>query len=112
MSYEGYTQNLCINGHYFDSGEGNYNAIGPCPECRGDPVWTNHVDETNCESYGVIRMEQFLVTPAQVAKCNLGHEHELTPAVYRRPTGDEAHKARYWRPDGGESRWVQIYTGS
>jgi hypothetical protein len=51
MSYEGYEEFLCPNGHYF-----SYDAMymrdghdGPllCPHCQQSPVWTRSVDVTN-----------------------------------------------------------------
>lgn len=46
MSYEGYTQFLCSNGHEFflDAYEED---IEECPVCKAPPVWAYGVDQTN-----------------------------------------------------------------
>jgi hypothetical protein len=47
MSYEGYTEKLCKNGHLW--GNDCYSDPTPCPQCGGDFVWQHHVDQTNGE---------------------------------------------------------------
>ena len=48
MSYEGYEQVICINGHAWniDAYESSY-GLGDCPYCKSRPIWHNSVDETN-----------------------------------------------------------------
>lgn len=54
MSFEGYYQILCENGHYFEYdvysnfGIDNY-GFWKCPECNSRLAWYNLVDETNSE---------------------------------------------------------------
>lgn len=99
MSYEGYTQNLCANGHYYVSGEGIYNDVGPC-QCGALAAFTNHVDDTNCDEYGIIPTTVFttlLLEEEKVETCNLGHVHVVAEAVYRIPSEEEAKAMRhYW----------------
>ena len=51
MSYEGYSQFICKNGHYFTL-DCSYADDNPeCPNCFSKPIWENGVDQTNgCES--------------------------------------------------------------
>lgn len=91
MSYEGRFQILCKNGHYFIENDHNgySNQTETCPEC-GEPIkWMNSVDDTNCEAYGYIDMEQFLAEPAVIETCNLGHKHITKRAKYRIPSDQE-----------------------
>lgn len=94
MSYEGYEQCICKSGHYFENhdiygmdGEAN------CPHCKEPAAWVNSVDDTNCESSGIIPEEllrkRFLLTAEIVGKCDMGHMHTVKEAVFRIPTQDE-----------------------
>lgn len=101
MSYEGYVQAICANGHYtsfpepYDMG---YEHLS-CPTCKAKFGWTNSVSTTNCDSVGVIPpdvMKTFVKerTPSQV--CNLGHTHE-GETLYRIPSEEETRNAQhYW----------------
>jgi hypothetical protein len=67
MSYEGYTQRLCKNGHYFESdanlhwySEEEQKEMTTC-DCGSDTAWTNEVDETNEAGQGLIKMESFRI---------------------------------------------------
>lgn len=56
MSYEGYEQHICENGHRFDI----YNDESPkCYHCGAASVWYNSVDDTNCAQEGYIPSEFF-----------------------------------------------------
>jgi len=59
MSYEGYDQYLCGNGHYWIQDCNNDNE--ECPVCKGKFVWRNGVNETNFDGWGYIDMEMLLV---------------------------------------------------
>ncbi len=64
MSFEGYVQAICANGHLF-----TYNVYDKtsCLECGAKAVRENLVDETNGRSEGVIdeeALDSFLRTPA------------------------------------------------
>lgn len=95
MSYEGHTQNICPRGHYFECDA----YVDPVCACGDTPVWTNPVDDTNCDSYGVVppnEIAKLLVKEAVVECCNLGHPHVMEEAVYRSP--QEGEVQRYYRP--------------
>lgn len=94
MSYEGYVQCVCDNGHYFVC-----DAFGQAQcQCGAAVAWDNDVDQTNCDAYGEIPYEvlsdKFLLEPAKAATCNLGHEHVIAIAVFRIPTKDESDPLR------------------
>lgn len=93
MSYEGYVQILCANGHWDMQPEPYEDSLDPCPFCGAKPAWTNHVDDTNCDSIGRIDLrllrQKFLLSEAVQEKCSLGHLHTMVEAVYRVPTSDE-----------------------
>ena len=54
MSFEGYYQCVCKNGHYFEINA--YDDRDKCVDCYQDIVMKNIVDETNCEQYGYVRI--------------------------------------------------------
>lgn len=58
MSYEGREQYLCENGHYtvLDALSED-NDLTECPVCRARIVWSNSVDDTNCEAEGYVTLE-------------------------------------------------------
>jgi hypothetical protein len=94
MSYEGSVQNICANGHY--STQDTYDDHNTC-QCGAAFVWTNQVDETNCEEYGYIEMKQFIREPEQVCTCHCGHQHNIREALYRIPSEAETTAARlFW----------------
>lgn len=106
MSYEGYTQNLCENGHRFDGGDWLHSSKEPlCPICKRKVVWINSVDQTNFEDVGFIpdeEWERFLHTPEETQVCNLGHTHIVKHATYLVPTEEQvAHLRTYiaWEGD-------------
>lgn len=56
MSFEGYYQHICQNGHY---GTEPYDYAGDappwkCDECGAESAWCNRVDDTNCDNCGYI----------------------------------------------------------
>lgn len=58
MSYEGYSQCICINGHFTNIPESYGMEKIKCPVCsKAKFVWVNNVDETNCDSYGYVEAE-------------------------------------------------------
>lgn len=99
MSYEGYEQYLCDNGHYFEGD--SWTAIEECPSCKGKVAWNNSVNETNCDGIGYVPMDQFLIHPDKTETCNMGHVHVVESAVYRIPTAKETKDAQtYYEQDG------------
>jgi hypothetical protein len=104
MSYEGYEQHLCQNGHLFD----NYDILSEslsCPECKAPSVFYNLVDQTNGEDWGVILAsgwETLRLTSDEYETCNLGRRHLVTLGTYRIPSAKELEGLRYhWHSDCG-----------
>ena len=100
MSYEGFEQVLCANGHYeiLDCHEDIEKYC--CIKCNAKIVWTNSVDTTNCEHFGYIDMAKFIDSPIEYTTCNLGHMHCIKEQIYRIPTKEEAKAARtFMDPD-------------
>jgi hypothetical protein len=84
MSYEGYTQFLCPDGHYWTECEtyGNDPEGGfTCPVCERKPSWSNSVDDTNCDRYGHIEMVE--LTPSAMHTCSCGNNHIAVYATYK-----------------------------
>jgi hypothetical protein len=54
VSFEGYYQCVCKNGHYFEIDV--YDDRDKCVDCFQDLIFKNTVDETNCETAGYIRI--------------------------------------------------------
>lgn len=89
MSFIRYNQCLCEEGHLWSS-EAYEEEF--CPYCKKRAVWKNMSHDTDDE-YGLINMEQFLLTKAQHESCNLG-PRSFRPASYRIPTEEETEGAR------------------
>jgi len=53
MSFEGFYQKLCKNGHYWCTDV--YVNDRKCPICKETQVWSNLVDETN-ETVGFVQL--------------------------------------------------------
>jgi endogenous inhibitor of DNA gyrase (YacG/DUF329 family) len=101
MSFEGYYQALCENGHLsiYDA----YELIErKCPYCNKSTVWTNLIDETNgcdytdcelpekekqiCRLHGCGWVELEIVEEAKIETCpTCGHTKTLEPARYKIP---------------------------
>lgn len=110
MSYEGYEQLLCKNGHYHtadcrDDGMSRdpncipFNSV-KCPDCGAEFVWMNSVDDTNCDEQGYIDIDLFQIRHAVFVTTPKGREI-YTEAVYRIPSKEETHKARLHCDDTG-----------
>lgn len=65
MSYEGYEQLLCKNGHY-DTADCWYNDLQPCRVCGEKIVWINSVDETNGSFCGECNPQGSFYTAAEI----------------------------------------------
>jgi len=104
MSYEGYVQRICENGHRYDTDamSDTHMGDGLCPFCGAASAFENHVDETNCDSIGFVTIEdweRFIIEPEETQTCDLGHIHITKDAVYRVPTTEElAPLRRYYDP--------------
>ena len=62
MSYEGYTEYLCENGHHWTVDVMNEADECLCPRCKGIPVWDHGVNETN----GIVEDENGVPDPDTV----------------------------------------------
>lgn len=102
MSYEGYDQVLCSNGHL--SCLDAYETF-MCEEdwrchCGAPIAFTNSVDETNGDSFGFMDMGEFVSEPAVFEECPCcKHSRMVSYPVYRIPTEKERQGARFV-PDG------------
>jgi len=87
MSFEGFNQFLCRNGHY-DSCDIYEEEKSIC-KCGEPFVWTNLVDLTNGSYYEEERVDGYVqletITLAKHDTCNLGHKHEIVEATYKIP---------------------------
>lgn len=105
MSYEGYQQYLCPEGHLWNL-DCNWHMASPlpelqngwplCPDCKKPPVWTNPIDETNsCDKLddkghhpgcqcGFVDLE--LIEPVKDCVCpNCGSHHVKEAPRYKIP---------------------------
>ena len=94
MSFEGYVQILCENGHLNsrDAIDWMYSELSDykCEECGGKLVWENTVDETNGvdpeTGYGYGYVELEVDKPAVVCTCDkCGNKHEVEAETYKIP---------------------------
>lgn len=98
MSYEGYTQYLCENGHASikDAYDDYFNEeFFKCPCCNGKQAWSNMVDVTNgsfdVDEHGnEIRIDGYVELevkiPAPVCTCAAcGNAHTTGPTIYKMP---------------------------
>lgn len=87
MSYEGYEQILCQNGHYntIDAMETMYqDGYKPCEFCQSPIVWFNCVDTTNDDgSDYIIDLKEKI--SATICTCHCGNQHQISPAIYEIP---------------------------
>lgn len=113
MSFEGYYQKLCRNGHLTQHDVYDYDSKYEfaCPYCGERFVWFNTVDQTNgmcdfscdtprcsaqlneCDTCdkridGFVQLE--VDVPATTERCNLGHDHITAQTRYKIPT-DKGH---------------------
>ena len=108
MSYEGFEQHICENGHLFEIGC-SFSMEDEevfCPHCQKESVWYNMVDDTNCDRMGVITPEEFnklLISPEKFETCSLNHRHLISAATYKIPQKNDL-KHFFW--DG--SKYVEI----
>lgn len=97
MSWEGYGQALCKNGHQYDIAPYDSDPDGACPFCQSKQAWVYWVDETNgCEcpeettpetkkcAAHPIQLE--LDQPATYKQCpTCDHRELLTQPTYKIP---------------------------
>lgn len=91
MSYEGYNQLLCAEGHYWEADcYADYYDELHCPDCGNPPVWQNGVDTTNElgdgeENYPTrIRLELLSEEVTRTCPC-CSNVSVVSPRRYKRP---------------------------
>ena len=98
MSFEGYYQIVCENGHQFTKDAYDFGDAteAKCPFCKEDAVWWNLVDVTNGSHEGDERIDGFLqlkikesVETCTCDKCN--NVHVVKEPTYKIPEG-KGHK--------------------
>ncbi len=98
MSFEGYYQKICSNGHYFEEDVYFDNAICPVLGCKAAPTWSNQVDQTNGEEYGKIpltEMAKFVIKHGTTDRCpTCGHCTLEGEDIHRIPTPEETEAIR------------------
>lgn len=98
MSYQGYVEYLCPNGHRWSADCFAY--AEKCPHCGEEKVWENNIDETNGEEHGFIsdeNWERFLISEMEIEICPCCyHEKVVAPERYRQPTEKELREVREW----------------
>lgn len=99
MSYQGYEQHICWNGHRFDTGASYAWGAddGPkCPVtgCDAHSEFCNSVDQTNTRGDGKIEdWSSLLISPAKTETCSCcKHTEFIEEAKYRIPTKKECSK--------------------
>jgi hypothetical protein len=112
MSYEGYSQVICANGHSYDIDCNDFGHDGRCPECQAESVWTNGVDttngsfnidsdgnETNERIDGYVELE-VLALPSFCTCKDCGNQHQMKSTTYKIPE-TRGHKGKLVRGYGG-----------
>jgi len=84
MSFEGYQQMLCKNGHQIiDNADADASKV-KCYFCKAPIVWWNIVDDTNCDQYGLVKLK----VKTKEIKCTCkecGNIHIKVPVTYYIP---------------------------
>ena len=95
MSFEGYVQIICVNGHLYEVDVlARVHDQENCDDCGGKPAWRNIVDQTNDPGDGVIPDAEFVrfqITP-ETRDASDGH---IVEATYHVPTEAETAAMRY-----------------
>jgi hypothetical protein len=95
MSYEGYSEAICKNGHRYQFGDYNESDEEDnklCPHCGAGIAFENMVDCTNVNDEGKFSEEgwkSLLISDEVKRTCDMGHEHIVNSAVYRIPPSSE-----------------------
>jgi len=114
MSYEGFIQQICENGHF--SGRDCCDSNETCRICSGKIVWENEVDQTNWEDVGYIQredMNKFIIQKAVIETCShCGQNKQISPDIYRPPTPEETAQYRTISgldvPEGADCDYVYL----
>ena len=99
MSYEGYEQILCTQGHYIEQDVNAYTQWNEgkwfCPECGSPEAWRNNVNTTNgswedngrgkqvrIDGYVTLEVDQ---PPKKCSCSSCGNVHNISTATYKIP---------------------------
>jgi hypothetical protein len=91
MSFEGYVEYLCEDGHYnrLDASYLWDMHTPTCTYCARPVAWSRVVDETNGIDFDDPSTLPYaaleVLTPERTERCSLGHMHVTAPARYRIP---------------------------
>ena len=83
MSFEGYYQVLCYNGHHFTADLHTHELNVKCPFCLCSIVWDNLVDTTNGENDGAVVLECTAIELSTCPRCN--GKGQLNVPTYKIP---------------------------
>ncbi len=90
MSFEGFYQAICKNGHLFNFGvtyEWDEETKEVCPYCKEHVAWWNLVDDTNCDRAGFIhKFEELTPTVFETCQC-CGHSKRVKEPTFKIPEG-------------------------
>lgn len=117
MSYEGYEQMLCENGHLREL-ERSFDELVDwfCDapwngdKCEAPLAASNSVDETNGEGYGYRKPIE--LTPAVTQVCDMGHTHVVCEATYRLSVTRYYRKTTYGAGGAPTFEWISYYEDS
>lgn len=102
MSYEGFEQHFCENGHLYVTDDSFGEKAPDCTYCGAKSSIVNRVDDTNCDEYGFIPfslLKSLIIKNEVACRCPCGHSHEIR-AIYRIPSQKEIESLRCYREDG------------
>jgi len=81
MSFEGYMQYLCPQGHYWERDVYEERDSKECPRCNQKVAWQNIVDETNGTFYKNRRIDDYVIL--------VPTKSSSTPTTFHIPKDDE-----------------------
>jgi len=127
MSYEGYEQYMCANGHFWEepcSYDWGAREIIACPDlvgrdedgkpitCNQPVVWHNSVDETNGDEYGIFLVKDLVnKEDAKWEECSsCGNKKLISDETFEVPTGPvQVYRQESHLDPGGSGTWVHNY---
>jgi hypothetical protein len=116
MSYEGFEQWVCKNGHLtcVDAIAQSYGMVeDKCGTCGEEIVFTNSVDQTNGHEWGYIDFKPLKLTDAVYETCkHCGHKTLKEEETYRVPIQDEVKTLRMYCEtwQGAETKWLPCHS--
>ena len=84
MSFEGYYQKMCPNGHYWQCDV--YDESMFCPQCGNEAIWWNLVDTTNGSFEDGRRIDGY-IEPEVVSERKCEHCGSILDKTYIMPKG-------------------------